>query len=303
MSYTAAKLLLHSYVEQTKSHAFTFEIVFPRIILAEFNTHRKFSKNTASSRAIPIKKMINYVKTNTFIPEYWGANQSGMVAEQQISESKASWAKIVWNTSCWTMCKAAETLSFLGVHKQITNRLLEPFMYVRMVFTTSDLGNFINLRCDEAAQPEIRELANCIIQATCDNKNFQKLKPGEWHIPYIAEDEDDLPLTDKLTLSVARCASTSYKTVEGNSIDLERANKILDKLVGSPMHASPFEHQLLADELIDIDVREHGKRKFETRQVWKKPSLHGNTVGWIQNRHRYPCNSSCNDKPHFLDFK
>lgn len=289
-----AEILAHS-IGPDGQEAVTFKVRFPRIVLAELNTHRVFSKNTSSSRAIPINKMISHVFNNMFFPVWWGANQPGMQANNQLIGARLKLAKFAWRTFGVSACAAAWIMDKIGLHKQITNRLIENFSYVTMIITTTDIDNFLRLRNHDDAQPEIRKLA--ALMNECYSFSLpDQLDYGLWHLPLVTEAEkSELDIEDLRMISAARCASTSYLTVDGQAMTVERAKKLCDKLIGSdPIHASPFEHQLTPDRLIEVDVRLKGKRNFKPYKVWEKPELHGNTVGFIQHRKLIDNNCSTN---------
>ena len=304
MNYTQAEVIEHS-VGPDGQQAITMKVRFPRIVLAEFNTHRKLSKNTASSRAIPFTKLVDFIRQQPFIPEYWGANQKGMQADKPISEFNQKFATFAWKAAIKSAIGVATTLNKLGVHKQLTNRLIESFGYVTVVFTTTDMMNFLTLRNHRDAQPEIQVLANKIHVAFLASTPTM-LKHGQWHLPFVLSSEKQfLPLADQLVLSVARCASTSYMTVDGKPMTLQRANEIYYKLIRSDViHATPFEHQLTPDRKVDIEWRvAKSKKKLKQSTVWETPSKHGNTVGFIQYRKTLANESACADQPLFLDIK
>lgn len=298
-----AEVLAHSYYKDTGAEAVTMRVTMPRIILAEFNTHRRLSKNTSSSRAIPILKMIKHVYQNMFFPVYWGANRSGMQATEELTGFRLKLAKLAWRTAGVAATLFARALNKIGVHKQITNRLIENFSYVTVIFTTTDLLNFLSLRDHPDAQPEIRAVA-AAIKAAWLASEAKVLELGEWHLPLVTEDENQLDIKDQRMISAARCASTSYQTVDGKPITVDNAFSIAGKLVGSdPIHASPFEHQLTPDELVSIDYRVTGsKQKYKTAKVWKNPHLHGNTRGFIQHRKMIPNESKELNTDFFLIF-
>lgn len=244
----------------------TFELTFHRFILPEFNTHRAFSRNLASSRAIPIEKMIDQVERNPAYPIFWGKNQKGMQAKEQLYGKALRDAIYDWECASESAVEHAKNMNKDGAHKQLVNRILEPFLWCKAVMTTCHPGieNFLTLRDHEDAQPEIQALAKAMLEAS-SNSTPQHVPECGWHIPYILEDDQQLPIQDKLVLSAARCASVSYKTVDDTGIlDLERAHSIWDKLINSkPAHASPVEHQAQsADEY----------------------TVSRNFVGWTQHR-------------------
>ena len=74
----------------------TFQLKYPRFIHSEVMTHRVFSRNASSSRAIPVKKMIEQVRNNPAMPIHWGANQSGMQAKNELNECFRKEVGRVW---------------------------------------------------------------------------------------------------------------------------------------------------------------------------------------------------------------
>lgn len=298
-----AEMLAHS-ITAYNAEAITMRITLPRIVLAEFNTHRKLAKNTSSSRAIPIMKMLKHAWDNMFYPVHWGANQAGMQAHHELTGVRKILSKKMWRLAGVGAITSAYLLNKIGVHKQITNRLIENFTYITVIFTTTDILNFLSLRNHPDAQPEIRVLAECI-QEEINKSSPTLLKKGEWHLPLIRDEERVGKSVEELRLiSAARCASTSYQTVDGKFMTSEKALEIASKLTNStPIHASPFEHQLTPDELVDIEWRvAKSKKKMNTSKVWKNAHLHGNTIGFIQNRKLIPNESVVADNAYHLNF-
>jgi hypothetical protein len=292
-----AEVLAHSIANvgtPYKVEAMTMRLVMPRIILAEFNTHRAFSKNTSSSRAVPIMRMLKHVLRNMFFPVYWGSAKPGMQAGEELKGFRLNLAKGIWQAAGYTAVGAAWMLNKVGLHKQITNRLIENFSYITVVMTTTDLWNFINLRLHSDAQPEMYELAKHMITAY-EQSSPRVLRHGEWHLPMISESElEKFGIEDSRLISAARCAATSYVTVDGKEITPDRARAITQKLMqSSQLHASPFEHQLTPDKVVRIDYRLNGsKQKYTTADIWARPDLHGNTTGFIQLRKLLPNESA-----------
>lgn len=220
----------------------TVEATFPRFILAELNTHRMLSKNSASSRAIPVRKRIEAIRADPFIPESFGRNKAGMQAAEDLGDAEASMAAAAWSEAMKNALAAAETLSELGVHKQLANRVLEPFAFHTAVISGTDWENFFALRISSLAQPEFRKIAEMIEAA------MQASTPVEhvWHLPYVTQDdwnelEDDESRIETLVkVSTARCARVSYLTHDGKrdiAADVELHRKLL-----TSRHMSPFEH-------------------------------------------------------------
>ena len=216
----------------------TFQLKFWRAILPEITRHRCFSFCVRSSRANPTINLINQVKTTPYGPSHWGMNQKGMVADEEISGKALEVAQYTWKTAALVMADCAESLKDAEVHKQVVNRLLEPFTYSDMVLAGTDFNNFFNLREAPDAQPEIRELA-LTMHKELDASTPVELKEGEWHLPYIsAEDRDKADIDTLCKVSCARCARVSYKAFDGSSSidkDLALFNRLKDSKHWSPM--------------------------------------------------------------------
>lgn len=235
----------------------TLELEYPRFIHAELLTHRVFSRNSASSRAIPVKRLIESVQTNPAMPIHWGKNQPGMQANEECNNmiqitddhlGEMHGLTMIDREHAWLKARDkavefAKAYSESGYHKQIVNRLLEPFAHIRVVVSSTFWDNFFQLRYHKDAQPEIYELAKQI-KEKLHQSTPTKIKYGQWHLPYITPEEKqkyDYNILKKI--SVARCASVSYKTVDGQEMTPEKALNIYDKLyISKPFHASPFEH-------------------------------------------------------------
>lgn len=224
----------------------TLLIRFPRIVLAEFNTHRMFSRNSASSRAIPVEKRIAAVRADPFVPEAFGANQRGMQAGADLDDSGQRLARIRWLNAAKNACMLAEDLAGIGVHKQWANRLIEPFAWHEVIVTATEWSNFFHLRISEHAQPEIRRIAEMMRDAMAASTP-QSLKAGEWHLPMLHDDDTLLVDTSAslIKLSVARCARVSYLTHD-NRRDPAADIALHDKLLENG-HMSPFEHAARAE--------------------------------------------------------
>jgi thymidylate synthase ThyX len=228
------------------------EVTFPRIILAEWNTHRTFSRNSASSRAIPVERMIKMVQENPYIPSAWPRNQKGMSASENLEHNDADDAEGIWLVQRDEAVKSALGLLRIGVHKQITNRLLEPFMWHTCIVTSTEWSNFFHLRDNAQAHPEIQKIAH-MMRELYESSEPRKKDYGVWHLPLIDEETDaDVCRTMRAgrsldecrqvlaKISVARCARVSYLTHDGKR-DLQADLDLHDKLLTSG-HLSPFEH-------------------------------------------------------------
>ena len=269
-----ATVIADSVHHATGTRITTFELVYPRFIHSEFMTHRVFNRNASSSRAIPTSKFIEQVRNEPVMPSHWGKNQKGMQAFEELSEDQRSDAIFIWNQAASSAATYAEMLRRGQVHKQIVNRILEPFTHIRVVVTSTSWANFYGLRDHEDAQPEIRELAQAMRKAHNESVP-SKLSQGEWHLPYIGFPDRsaayshckhqritrDEPSSEEvygllLKVSAARCARASYNNFEGRPSTIEEDLGLFAKLVeNQPIHASPTEHQatpmLFGDKFIN----------------------------------------------------
>lgn len=234
----------------------TFVLTYPRFIHSEFMTHRVFSRNASSSRAIPVKKSIDMVINEPVIPLAFTKNQAGMQGGAALDGESHDKAVAIWLQARDAMANFAKQLADLEVHKQYANRLLEPFANITVVCTATDWNNFFTLRCHYMAQPEICALAELMYDAY-SKSTPNKLELGRWHLPFINQEvehdthgdlgaaESRQELVEALTKrSVARCARVSYLNHEGKNPTFEEDMALYTRLVGAaPIHASPAEHQ------------------------------------------------------------
>jgi thymidylate synthase ThyX len=252
----------------------TMEVRYPRFIHSEMMTHRVFSRNAASSRAIPIKKMIAAVRDEPAMPIYWGRNQSGMSAREAVAPDVEAQARAQWRAALADALRHAEVLSDSGIdlHKQLVNRLLEPFAWITVIITATEWANFFTQRCHEDAQPEIKHVADLMLAAYRASEPVL-VEAGRWHLPLIADDERALPDDLLCRLSVARCARVSYLTHDGRR-DHEKDLELYERLLGGGAngHWSPFEH--VATPASDALARS------------------ANFAGWEQFRKRFPDESA-----------
>lgn len=252
----------------------TLEVTFPRIVLAEFNTHRVFSRNSASSRAIPVEKMLKRVEEDPFIPIYWGKNQKGMQAEQELSEWDQLMAKLEWLEAKDRAVEQVQKLLELGVHKQITNRLLEPFMWHTVIVSSTEWENWRGLRRNKDAQPEIRRIADMADEAI-EASTPKLVDHGEWHLPLVDDYDrlvtDGFSLTDIVKICIGRCTRVSYLTHDGKR-DPRADIELCERLLRSG-HMSPFEHAARPFTLYENDQATCHENPFC-----------GNFRGWVQAR-------------------
>jgi thymidylate synthase ThyX len=261
-------------ISPTGSRLTTCEVRFHRFILPEVLTHRAFSRNTASNRAIPTSKLIQQVRENPAYPLEYGANQAGMQAGVPFNASQTRTANIVWRKASEDAADRAEALLAMGVHKQVVNRLLEPFLWTTQIISSTEAGwtNFFDQRISPLAQPEIQDLAVCI-QDAMGVSTPTKLGYGQWHTPYIRDDEECSLTAQGVCekISAARCARVSYLTHDGKR-DVNKDLDLYQKLItADPPHWSPLEHVATPDWVIP------------------QRSPVGNFDGWSQLRHLPEC--------------
>ncbi len=300
-----AKIIADSINEQG-TRITTMQLTYPRFFHAEFMTHRMFSRNASSSRAIPVSKMIADIRADTAMPIHWGKNQPGMQADEQhnayveidtgLTKPVSMCRELAWLEARDRAIEVAEALHAAGYHKQVVNRILEPFMHISVIVTATNFENFYWLRRHADAQPEIKVLADAMFDAQMASDPVL-LKEGEWHLPYVTEEDRyevfydrvgfcqtdfeenkvPRPVEDLIKISVARCARVSYLTHDGRKPNAEEDFKLYDRLVGStPLHASPAEHQAQADEVEEDDM---------FIEFWKRGHLSGNfDKGFVQYR-------------------
>lgn len=268
-----SKLILTSKNRETGVSLYTFVLTYPRVILAEVNTHRMLSRNTASSRAIPAWKQRSRVLYDPFVPVSIGRNQKGMQAGQELSGWRRFVAVNTWKLARYPNLAASWILEKVGAHKQVANRLVETWTWTQQVVTCTDLKNLFKLRNHPDAEPHFHILAEIMqqqieyVEKLYDTVNFdsrysdgrpcplapvnpplgvlrvQMLKPGEWHLPFVTEAEERGNYLENLKrMSTARCARTSYYLPESfEKSNLERDLELCTRLSGSG-HWSPFEH-------------------------------------------------------------
>lgn len=217
----------------------TFELTYPRYIHAELMTHRVFSRNAQSSRAIPVEKRLQRVRENPVMPIRWGANQKGMQASMDDVEDPI-WCESIWESAAAEAERHADRLLGQNLHKQWVNRLLEPFDTITTIVTGTEWENFFALRCHKDAQPEFQWLAWKMADAYYTESSPKLLDVGQWHPPYVGQDEPaDF---SRVKASVARCARVSYLNHDQTKPDLAKDEQLHDRLLADG-HMSPFEHQ------------------------------------------------------------
>jgi hypothetical protein len=230
----------------------TLQLRYPKFIHQDFMTHRVFSRCASSSRAVPVAKVLNQVRLDPAMPIHWGANRPGMQALEELPQILINSCKEKWIEAANAAADIAEVMALgIGLHKQTANRILEPFMFIHVVVTSTEWGNFFELRDHADAQPEMRELAIQMRKARSasapEMRHRERDTQGAWHLPYITEGERAIYEAQPHMLakmSAARCARVSYENHDGTEPDMKKDLELFEKLAGStPRHASPLEHQ------------------------------------------------------------
>ena len=261
----------------------TLELVYPRFIHSEFMTHRVFSRNASSSRAIPVEKTIRQVIDKPATPIHWGKNQPGMQAHEEISDELRPFAIRKWKEAAQEMAGRVDHMLELNVHKQVLNRLLEPFQFINVVVTATEWRNFFELRLHKDAQPEIHELARVMDEALRSSVPTP-LRWGNWHTPYALDSL--VSIEKRIVSSVAGCARVSYKNHDQTERTYEKDLKLYEMLKASG-HMSPFEHQACPIQ--------YGFHSWDEWEYWSKGITHVDREGtpwsnnfryWIQERAR-----------------
>ena len=282
----------------------TMQLRYPRFIHSEFLTHRTFSRNASSSRAIPVARMIEDLHYDPAIPIYWGSNKPGMQAGAELTGEDLLYCKTLWLQAMELNIDTASRMVEAGLHKQIANRIIEPWAHINVVCTSTDWANFFALRAHADAQPEIKELAEAMMAAMGQSDPIL-MAPGMWHLPYISSSDiedacaGEEPGTDYIDVlkkvSVARCARVSYLTHDGRPTSVQEDLALYEKLVVSqPSHSSPAEHQATPDSMQIEGACEHTHFTESGAELdlpcdgWNNPHLHGNLRGWCQLRKMLP---------------
>lgn len=282
MGYNA-KIILDS-VGPNNARLTTFELSYPRMVHAELMTHRVFSRNSASSRAIPTEKLLARIESDPAMPVWWGANQSGMQALEELQGEELKQAQRDWLDARNSAVGYARRLTCDGLHKQIANRVVEPWMFITVLVTSTEFSNFFGLRVHPDAQPELRHVAAMALDLYEKSKP-QYLTAGQWHLPLVTGNDEATLRNDGLDdqklclISVGRCARVSYLTHDGKRDPQADIGLAADRLQPSG-HMSPFEHP--AQALTAAEWERYGTllmREWIERRV---PP--GNLWGWRQFR-------------------
>ncbi len=278
----------------------TYELEYPRFIHAELMTHRMLSRNAASSRAIPVAAMHKHIDESPALPVFWGKNQSGMQAKEELIGIDKEVAQAYWNEAKNEALYWASKLNEVGLHKQIANRGTEAYQMMKTIVTATEWDNWFWLRDHEDAQPEIRTLAQCM-RIAMEMSTPMPLKMGEWHVPYVTRarcrfdamiqyfvDGQEISAEDAKMISASCCAQVSYRKSDDS---LEKARAVFKRLIESePVHASPVEHQATPmnrrSAIFDTNFRywEPGITHMNNQGLYGS----GNFYGWVQFRQLIP---------------
>lgn len=290
----------------------TYQLRYWRPIHSELMTHRDFSRSAGSSRARPSQAIIDQVNNDPWGPVHWGKNQPGMQATEELGQADKQDCINEWVESAKSAATHAEWMESYGAHKQVVNRILEPYTYIDVVVSSTRYNNWFALRNHKDADPTIQDLA----QRMYDEREASyptRLMEGEWHLPYIREEDwieafkylkegrvirsepsgkevDDL----LVKVSAARCARVSYKAFNGKVATIQEDLDLYNKLITSELvHASPTEHQAYPDKQIGsrcVDKNTQTKENpwGDEVPIWENPNLQGNYHGWVQHRKLIP---------------
>jgi hypothetical protein len=235
---------------------------FPYTLVQEPSTHRilrwsghcvsgdlnpfgeTVSRSSASSRAIPISKIIERILEDPFIPT-WTAKQKGMQGKfDALDKGQIAVANDGWRKCMYAAIEQARILDEAGIHKQHANDLLKPYMRIPILVTGTEWENFFNLRCNKkTVRPGFYEQAVAMKEAYNTSEPVA-LQPGQWHIPFSGRLDDHLDLKTKLKIVTARCARLSYASHDG-VFDRDRDISLHDTLL-KEKHSNPFEHSAMA---------------------------------------------------------
>jgi hypothetical protein len=297
----SATIVADSLSEHSGKRLTTFALRYPRFVHAEVMTHRVFSRNASSSRAIPIQRMMKDIMEEPALPVRWGKNGKGMQDHGELSPDQQEEAKRLWLLARdHTLSVAGKMLLMKEVpHKQVVNRLLEPWQHIHVVVTSTEWTNFYALRADPEADPTIEALAEAMWEAH-QNSEPNELRHGQWHLPFTKVEDRQLAreylietqgafsegdiIRTLIKMSTARSARVSYANHLGKVPTVAEDVDLHDRLVAEKAvkkHASPSEHQATPDTGKMIP---HDGPTRELRWAWDHPHLHGNLNGFCQYR-------------------
>lgn len=245
MTETSARVIAHSAHPSGGPDLITVEVTLHRFVLAELNTHRAFSRNSASSRAVPVEKTLRHVSMSPAFPLSLPAEQPGMQGGEELSgEARADAEDLLRRIHAYTVHAVTDYVErhpdkATRLHKSVLNRPLEWFSWHKVIITATEWDNFFALRCHPLAQPEIRAAAELVQDAVRSSRPIRRTGRYDWHTPYATAEH----MCDRLVESVARCAWVSTASHDGDHSHAACVKMVRRLASANPMHASPFEHQ------------------------------------------------------------
>jgi hypothetical protein len=319
------ELVLKSINTLNGARMMTLRCHYPRIIHAEVKTHSALKTNSASSRAVPVKAMNESILNDVAMPVRFGANQAGMQdrgsehngrvyhPEHMINfNGRDAWQAAAADAVLW-----ADVLSEAGYHKQICNRVTEPYQWMDVIMSGSEWANLFWLRCDEDADPTFQLLADLCLQAYLHD-SWDELGEGDYHLPFVHYQRDEcgkqqfytceidcsdsytngfqyekpLTLEEAQLVSMSVSAQASFRKADAT---LEKALVIEQKLFsGKKVHASPSEHQAKVVGIPDAIRPFHHVPEGVTHITVEGQYGSGNLIGWVQLRQLIPNNHQSN---------
>ena len=271
----------------------TWQLTYPRFVHAELMTHRVYSRNSASSRAIPVGTMLERIENNPALPVFWGKNQKGMQASEELTGEPLIRAKTVWEMLRRTTSSAVRMLQHetIDLHKQIANRAIEPWMFITVIVSSTSFTNWFRLRHHKDAQPEIKWVAEDMLPKY-KASTPEVLEDGDWHMPMLDDravlEAEGYDIEQLKAVSAGRIARVSYLTHDGvrdPKKDIELGQRLGTQ---NPPHMSPLEHVAQAitrDEwqhMVDLELR----AARQNNELFNPMKL-GNFVGWYQYRKEF----------------
>lgn len=287
----SAEIVEHSKSKHDGSEIVTVNLRYGLIVHAEWLRHRMITNNVKSNRAIPAKVIRKEVLEDPYVPVWFGENQAGMVAENKAKKEKL--LRCLWKLARYPVCFTHYVGEKLGLHKEVLNRLLSPWQWVRQTSTFTEGDNLYNLRLHKDAQKDIQAVVQCVYDAVKQSKPHE-LSYGEYHTPYVSKQRiggtlyyiDNngayLSTEEAIKCSAARCARSSYDKHDGSKTTALGDIPLYDKLIVSePAHASPVENQATPFPYDGTDPLEFEGITHVTRGGLVGS---GNFFGWVQHR-------------------
>jgi len=275
----SAKVVADSIYRDTR--LITLEIELHRFILPEANTHKALSRNYQSSRAIPILRQLEQIANDPAMPVYYGKDKAGMIAGEELEGRDLELVKMIILGMRDACLNGVKQLHKLGLHKQVSNRYVEPWMWTKGVITATH-EHFIamfRLRRHFAAQPEIKALFDVIYEAI-ESSIPRKLVAGDWHLPYCSDEDgslvEDFELEDKIKISASCVAQVSYRKLDNSILKAMTVYDMLNLPVEGvypedPPHFSPTEHIAKAGDCeIEMSGNFHTDDFIQYRKVLEK---------------------------------